>query len=355
MMIDTRCVVHFAHVRNAHLMPSLPHQRDFCAAPVSTIAASMGHYAVTFLTRSSVTQNSCNRNPFHMPIRDQIQRFLFQDFNVRGEIVKLEQAYQDVLGQQDYPEGVRILLGELLAATALLSATLKFRGSLTLQLNTDGPLRLLMAECRDQSDLRAIARVDDEIRAPLLGKGQLVITIDPDDGDRYQGIVSLEQQSLSRALEAYFLRSEQLGTRLWLHADAHHAAGLMVQRLPGVSDRPGLPTSDEDWERIVLLASTITSQELLSLEPSAVLTRLFHEEHVRVYDPRSLRFHCGCSRDRSANAIKFLGFDEAMELIQEQGEVYIDCQFCHARYSFGGDEVRGVFAQEAAPAGTTLH
>jgi molecular chaperone Hsp33 len=290
-----------------------------------------------------------------MPFRDQIHRFLFQDFNVRGEIVQLEQAYQDVLGQQDYPEGVRILLGELLAATALLSATLKFRGSLTLQLNTDGPLRLLMAECRDQSDLRGIARIDDELRAPLLGNGQLVITIDPDDGDRYQGIVSLEHHSLSRALEIYFLRSEQLGTRLWLFADARRAGGLMVQRLPGVSDRPGLPASDEDWQRINILADTVSEEELLSLNPPALLSRLFHEETLRVYDPRSLRFHCGCSRDRSANAIKFLGYDEAMELVEEQGEVYIDCQFCHTRYSFGGDEVRGVFAQEAAPEGTTLH
>lgn len=286
---------------------------------------------------------------------DIIQRFLFQDFNVRGEVVRLGRAYREVLDQRDYPAGVRSLIGELMAATALLSATLKFRGGLTLQVNTDGPLRLLMAECRDQSDLRAIARFDADADAPWLGSGKLVITIEPAEGERYQGIVALEHETLSRAIETYFQRSEQLDTRLWLAADDDHAAGMMVQRLPGPVDRPGLPSSDEDFTRVALLSDTVTGAELTALQPRELLTRLFHEENVRLYDPRTLRFHCGCSRERSANAIKFLGYDEAMELVEENGEVEIDCQFCHARYRFGGDEVRGVFDQEAPPQGTTLH
>lgn len=286
---------------------------------------------------------------------DIIQRFLFQDFNVRGELVRLEDAYAGVLEQRPYPPSIAVLLGEVMAATALLSATIKFRGTLTLQVNTAGPLKLLMAECRDQSDLRAIARFDDEIEGPWLGDGKLVITIEPHQGERYQGIVAIGHDNLAHAIENYFRQSEQIGTRLWLAADGTRAAGLMIQRLPGTSDRPGLEQSDEDWQRVMMLAGTVSGDELLSLDPKSLLTRLFHEEHVRMFDARALRFHCSCSRERSANAIKFLGYDEAMALVGEQGEVEIDCQFCHARYRFGGEEVRGVFESEAPPAGTTLH
>ncbi len=289
-----------------------------------------------------------------MPNDDFIQRFLFQDFNVRGEMVRLGPSYREVLGQRDYPSTVRHGLGQMLAATALLSATLKFRGSMTLQANSEGPLRLMMAECRDHSDLRAIARFDADTPNPWLGEGHLVITIEPHGGERYQGIVTLEQDSLARAIESYFQRSEQLDTRLWLVADGECAAGMMLQRLP---DGQGADkaTADEDWRRVELLADTVRDEELLSLQPRTVLERLFHEEQVRLFDPRSVRFACSCSRERSANAIKFLGYDEAMSLVAEQGEVEIDCQFCHARYRFGGDDVRGVFAREAAPEGTTVH
>lgn len=290
-----------------------------------------------------------------MPSQDFIQRFLFQDFNVRGEIAKIEETYSQILTQQDYPETVRILLGEILAATALLSATIKFRGCLTLQVKTNGRVALLMAECRNQQDLRAIARLDPESEGPWLGEGQLVITIEPTDGERYQGIVSLGHDSLARAIETYFLRSEQLGTRIWLFADQHRAGGLMIQRLPDSADRPALPALEEDWQRIILLADTVTGAELLDLDPHDLLIRLFHEEQVRLFDPHALRFKCNCSRERSANAIKFLGYDEAMDLIEKNGEVEIDCQFCHARYRFGYDEVREVFAKEAAPQGTTIH
>ncbi|KAA3630007.1 MAG: Hsp33 family molecular chaperone HslO [Proteobacteria bacterium] len=287
--------------------------------------------------------------------RDEIQRFLFQDFNVRGEVAHLDASYREVLSQREYPEPVRILLGEILAATALLSATIKFHGALTLQVKTDGRIALLMAECRNQTDLRAIARLDDASDGPWLGDGQLVITIEPQVGERYQGIVSLGGATLALAIETYFRQSEQLGTRIWLSADGQRAGGLMLQRLPGESDRTPLAEPEEDWQRTTLLADTVSGDELVGLDPVTLLTRLFHDEQVRLYDPRALRFRCNCSRERSANAIKFLGYDEAMELIEENGEVEIDCQFCHARYRFGGDEVRGVFEQEAAPAGTTLH
>ncbi|GJL83138.1 MAG: 33 kDa chaperonin [marine bacterium B5-7] len=293
-----------------------------------------------------------------MQSHDAILRFTFEDFNVRGQIARLESTYQEVLEQCEYPDEVRILLGELLAATALLSSTVKFSGSLSLQVNTDGRVRLLMAECRNQADLRAIARLDETLESTSdvkLGEGKLVITIEPDDGNRYQGIVNFEQGSLARALENYFRQSEQLNTRLWLAADARRAGGLMLQCLPPRENLPSIPVSEEDWQRVTLLAETVRNEELLDLEASQTLTRLFHEEEVRTFDPRSLRFHCSCSRERSANAIKFLGFDDAMTLIDEQGEVQIDCQFCHARYLFSNEDVKSVFEEEVAPRGTTIH
>lgn len=267
--------------------------------------------------------------------RDHLHRFLFDGSNVRGELVHLDEAWQAMLARQDYPPAVRRLLGEAAAATVLLAATIKFDGSLILQAHGDGAVTLLVVECSGQRSLRGLARwrgaVDGLGFRELVGQGRLVMTIDPGAGaERYQGIVAIEGESLAECLQAYFRRSEQLPTRLWLGADAERAAGMLIQQLPG------LPAAqDEDlWNRITLLAETVTEPELLRLEARQLLHRLFHEEPVRVFSPQPWRFECRCSRERVAAMLRGLGRGELEDILQQEGLVAVDCEYCNAGYRF---------------------
>ncbi len=223
------------------------------------------------------------------PIKSNV--FLFDQTNVRGEIVTLGTAYQEVLDRHAYPPAVNQLLGELLAAVALLTDTVKLDGTLSIEVRGQGALALLMAESNPGGELRAIARIAEDAALPsehasfreLVGEGQIVITLDPREGHRYQGIVALDHDTLGGCLEAYFGQSEQLPTRLWLAADGERAGGLLLQRLPDASQNQDV----DAWERSVYLADTIKSEELLGLEQRDVLYRLYHEETVRVFDPKN--------------------------------------------------------------------
>ncbi|WP_028670831.1 Hsp33 family molecular chaperone HslO [Saccharospirillum impatiens] len=278
---------------------------------------------------------------------DQTQRFLFDNTHIRGEITGLQHSYQEVLAKHNYPESVQLLLGEFMAAVALLSDTLKFDGTLSLQVRGAGQVRMLMAECRDNQALRAIAQYNDDFspEQALLGNGQLAITIEPKNGKRYQGIVSINDgdNSLSHALEDYFRQSEQIRTRVWLFADPHIATGLLLQAMPHSASEGSLEVDDDAWNRVVHLAETLTPEEMLTLDNTTVLQRLFHEETVRVYEARSLAFECTCTRERCANAILMLGEEEARAVVAEQGEIRSDCQFCHQHYQFGADDVTELF------------
>ena len=278
---------------------------------------------------------------------DQTQRFLFDHTHIRGEITGLQRSYQEVLAKHNYPEPVRLLLGEFMAAVALLSDTLKFDGTLSLQVRGAGQVRMLMAECRDNRALRAIAQYNDDFSADqaLLGNGQLAITIEPKNGKRYQGIVSINDgdHSLSHALEDYFRQSEQIRTRVWLFADQQIATGLLLQAMPHSASEGSLEVDDDAWNRVVHLADTLTADEMLALDNTTVLQRLFHEEDVRVYEARPLEFACTCTRERCANAILMLGEEEAQAVVAEQGEIRSDCQFCHQHYQFGPEDVTELF------------
>ncbi|MDW7746212.1 Hsp33 family molecular chaperone HslO [Halomonas sp.] len=277
---------------------------------------------------------------------DQIQRFLFDNTNVRGEIVTLERAYGEVLERHDYPPAVNHLLGELLAAVALLTDTVKLDGTLSIEVRGQGALALLMAESNPGGELRAIARLAEDAAIPgddadfreLVGEGQIMITLDPTDGHRYQGVVALEHDSLAGCLAAYFAQSEQLPTRLWLAADGRRAGGLLLQRMPDESQNQDV----DAWERTVHLADTVKDEELLGLEPLEVLRRLYHEETVRVFDPKALRFGCTCSRERIASALMTLGAQELREVLAEQGGIDTQCHFCHTRYHFPVSEVEAM-------------
>lgn len=275
---------------------------------------------------------------------DQIQRFIFENADLRGVLVGLEHSYHEALARHDYPPAVQSLLGEMLAAVGLLSSTLKFEGRLSLQAVGDGPVRLVMAECNHQRDLRGIARWNDELAdeqgmQQLLGKGQLAITIEPDQGKRYQGIVPMDSEQLAQCLEQYFEQSEQLATRIQLSADDQRAAGFMLQALPGNKS-----TGDEDWQRITLLGETLSNDELLGLDNEPLLFRLFHEEQVRLYPPERLRFNCDCSRSRSLSALLTVPRQELDAIIAEQGVVEMGCQFCNEQYRFDAVDIGALFA-----------
>ncbi|NWO07826.1 MAG: Hsp33 family molecular chaperone HslO [Alteromonadaceae bacterium] len=285
-----------------------------------------------------------------MASRDQFQRFIFEHSQVRGAWVQLGESYQTIINQAPYPESVRQLLGESLSASVLLSSTLKFHGSLSLQAVGEGPLTTLMAECSHKRNIRGIARFEEQAISggknlnELLGQGRMAITITPDQGQRYQGVVPREADSLAGCLEEYFERSEQIDTRLFLFANEDNAAGLLLQRLPGDTEE------DEDlWNRVEHLAATVKADELLELDSETLLHRLFHEETVRLFDPEPVAFHCSCSRERTLAALESIGREECYSILDEQGSITMDCQFCHANYRFDRNDIDHLFT------GHTLH
>lgn len=270
---------------------------------------------------------------------DYLHHFHFQHSSLRGELVQLSNSYTTLLSKHDYPSIVKVQLGQALAAVALMTSTLKLSGSLILEIQGDGPLSLLMVECNEVGDVRGIAQYDESLKATndlpwddLVGKGQCVLTIDPEDGDRYQGIVSLSGSSLSDVLTHYFDQSEQLPTRFWLFANEESAAGLLLQALPGHDYDE---KSSDDWSRVVTLADTLVEEELLGLEANTVLYRLYHEEQVLLLGQHELRFKCSCTRQRSANALRTIDPKELQDIANENGgHIDVNCQFCRTNYRF---------------------
>ncbi len=281
-----------------------------------------------------------------MSFPDTLQRFLLEGSSVRGELVHLDHTWTTMLDGRGYPEPVRGVLGEFAAAIALLASTLKFNGSLILQIQGDGPVSLLVVECDGQGTMRAMAKWGDlpsqgGLRE-LIGDGKLVMTIDPKSGrERYQGIVELQGESVADVLMTYMRRSEQLPTRMWLAADGERACGMLLQRMPGSA---GSEYADEDWNRANVLAETVTRDELLQLPPQQIIHRLYHEEDVRLFDPRPLRFGCSCSRDRVIRTLRILGYQDLQQLLKDRGKVSVDCEFCNQHYEFDAVDVEQIFA-----------
>ena len=238
---------------------------------------------------------------------DHLQRFIFDNAAIRGEWVQLKQTWQTVKVQREYPPAVAGLLGEMLAAAALLAETVKMSGRLVLQCRSDGPVSLLMVECTSDHTLRGLANwegeiADDATMQQMLGDGNLAITIENVEAKQpYQGIVSVQGESIAEMLEMYFAQSEQLKTRIWLSTDEQTAGGL--QQLPDQDPEQ----HDENWTRINFLADTVTYEELLNLDAVSLLYRLFNEEMVRLLSTTVLEFACTCSRQRVADTFKLLG------------------------------------------------
>ncbi len=285
-----------------------------------------------------------------MPIdNDQLHRFIFDNTDIRGELVTLQDSLHHLYEGKTYPEEIKPLIGEFMVAAALLSTTLKFDGILTLQARGNGSIPLIMAETDHNKKLRGIVKITGEIDAAmplslpaLIGDGILSITIDPDKGKRYQGIVPLDAPSLADCLEHYFYQSEQLPTRLWLASDSKTASGLLLQQLP--QQLANSETNQYTWENRIQLANTVTTEELLTLSHQNLLTRLFHEEGVRLYEPASFRFGCRCSKERSSNALYHLGKEDAEQLLTEQGVISVDCEFCGFQYHYYQHDINTIFS-----------
>jgi len=308
------------------------------------------------------------------PSDDSLLKFIFREGPVRGEIVRLGTSWRAIAARHGFPAPVTRLLGEATAAAALLSTTIKFNGTLILQIHGDGPVRLLVVECQPDLSLRATAKIRDgasidptaglRLLVNVNGGGRCAITLDPRDrqpGQQpYQGIVPLEGESIAEALQAYLRQSEQLDTRLWLAADDSLASGLLLQKLPRDGGRGGAPIrlgEDEDlWDRAIALAGTVTEGELLAIPPEQLAHRLFWQEQTDRFAPLSPRFACSCSRARIGRMLLALGRDEADDIIAEQGRISVTCDFCNATYAFDAVDAHQLFVSGSTePASGPTH
>ncbi len=292
-----------------------------------------------------------------MAQHDQLHRYLFENYAVRGELVTVSETWKQMLENHNYPLPVKTILGELLVATSLLTATLKFAGDITVQLQGDGPMSLAVINGNNRQQMRGVARVQGEIPEgadlkTLVGNGYLVITITPEEGERYQGVVGLEGDTLAACLEDYFLRSEQLPTRLFIRtgevAGTPAAGGMLLQVLPAQE------TQAADFEHLSILTETIKADELLTLAAEDVLHRLYHEEEVRLYDPQDVEFKCTCSRERCADALRTLPDNEVDNIIAEEGEIDMNCDYCGSHYLFNAMDIAEI-RNNASPADPQVH
>lgn len=290
-------------------------------------------------------------------VEDVLHRFLLESAGVRGVIVRLGPAWREVAGRADYPAPLRNLLGQSLAASALLTGNIKLEGALSIELKSAGALRLLFAECSDSGRLRGLARWNESLPATLslsdLPGAIMAITIGhAERGQRYQGLVDLNHAELARSLENYFQQSEQLPARIVLAADDQHAVGLMLQKLPGEGGRDAV--QDEDaWPRIEHLTATLGGEELLTTQPEQLLYRLYHEETVRLFKPRSLAFGCSCSRERVEAVLRSLGRDEIEATLEaQQGIIEVTCEFCARAYTFDRVDAEHLLSGSTATSST---
>ncbi|MEI6860208.1 MAG: Hsp33 family molecular chaperone HslO [Shewanella sp.] len=282
--------------------------------------------------------------------KDNLHRYLFENADVRGELVQLEKSYQEVLSAHQYPEKIQLLLGELMAATSLLTATLKFSGDISVQLQGDGPVSLAVINGNNLQQLRGVARWNADLQQDanlqqLFGnKGHMVITLTPVDGERYQGVVALDKSTLAACLEEYFDQSEQLLTSINLFANGQQAAGMLLQVLPSEDEH------NVKFKHLEQLTATVKAKELFDLEAEEVLHRLYHQEEVRLFDPIQVSFSCTCSRERSAKAIRTVPKAEIYVIIAERGNVEMGCEYCNTNYSFDSIDIEAIFSNAPVPA-----
>ncbi len=270
---------------------------------------------------------------------DKIHRFIFDSFGIRGELVQLEDSVQRMLQDHNYPLMIADLLQQVAAAAILMTTTLKFEGRLSVQLQTNNALKLLVVQCNHKLGFRGIARLDkkkpldDSTFKELTENGKLTITIEPRKGKRYQGLISMEKNNFANCIEEYFNQSEQLRTRIWIFNNDNRVTGLMLQALPDM-------LSQDSFDHLVYLAQTLTKEECLTMDASILLHRLFHEEKIRNLLIEDVKFQCGCSKDKMLNSISLFPEEEIEEIIETKGHVSVKCEFCLAQFKFKHVEIK---------------
>ena len=270
-----------------------------------------------------------------------LNRYLFTDAHARGELVQLSSSFESIIKNHNYPVGVEKLLGELLSATCLLTATLKFEGDITVQLQGDGPVGYMSVSGNNKQQMRGIAKMAEETSAEtlqtLIGKGTMIITIRPSAGEAYQGVVALDKDNLADCLAHYFEVSEQIPTKIWLFSDTEQqlTAGALVQLLPdGDGSIENREKQQSDFEHLCQLTNTIKSEEIFSLEAQALLYRLYHQEQVNIFEPQMVSYVCGCSADKCLSAISQIEPSEIKAILAEQGKISMTCDYCITTYDF---------------------
>jgi molecular chaperone Hsp33 len=300
-----------------------------------------------------------------MSEQDQLRRFLFEDVPVRGHWVRLSQAWIQAREHQPLPTPVMALLGESLAATSLLAASLKFSGTLTLQLSGGtGRVSMLVAQATDAGTLRGVAHVgvggveDAAGFQELVGGGRLIVSVEQGDGVvPWQGVVPLQGERLAACLENYFAVSEQLPTAIVLAVDESRACGLLLQKLPAPGALGELEAAgvQDVWEEITMLLATLQPHELLVWDAEELLGKLFAERDIRLFDGEPVRFACRCSRERVAGMLVSVGKAEVDSIIAEQGAVTVTCEFCCKPYQFDAVDAARLFVASAAEAPPQLN
>ena len=283
------------------------------------------------------------------------QRFFIEDSPVRGEVVHLEEALQTILAQRDYAPAVQILLGEMLSATALLASTLKIKGRISLQIQAAGTFKWAMAECNHLGEVRALADYEEDPHfqtaedsstvLKALVNPVLFINIEPEFGERYQGIVPLDKPTLAGCLMQYYDLSAQIPTRIVLASSNSRSGGLLIQLLPRNSEEEQRRVDEDLWQRLTMLTETLKAEELTSLSANEILYRLYNEEEVRLPETEALKFGCTCSKERCATALEQIGVAAVRETLEFQNPIEMDCQFCNTKYTFTAEEALSLFGQ----------
>lgn len=283
------------------------------------------------------------------------QRFFIEDSPVRGEVVHLEQTLQTILAQRDYAPAIQVLLGEMLCATALLASTLKIKGRISLQIQAKSPLKWAMAECNHLGEVRALADYEHDARfeqqtnssvvLDTLIEPVLFINIEPEFGERYQGIVPLDKNTLAECLMQYYDLSAQIPTRIVLASSSEYAGGLLIQLLPRHSEEEQQYVDEDLWPRLIMLTQTLKAEELLTLDRNEILYRLYNEEQVRLPEVENLQFGCTCSKSRCETALLQIGLDAVKESLEQQNPMTMDCQFCNTQYQFTAEQAFALFGQ----------
>jgi len=270
---------------------------------------------------------------------DTIHRFIFDNYGIRGELVRLAESSQQMVEAHQYPAIISNLLQQAATVNVLLASTLKFEGKISLQLQTGHNLKMLTVQTTHELDYRGVARFEEEVDyselsfTELTRDGQMCITIEPLKGKRYQGIVSLEGEDLAQCVESYFAQSEQLKTRIWLYNDANQVFGLMLQALPDMS-------SEDDFMHLEHLASTLSPQECFSVDSETLLHRLFHQELVNNLAINTVQFKCGCNQKKMLDSLILIGNDEISEILQQEGEIAVTCEFCLNQFAFSEIDIK---------------